>query len=267
MHSFRVVLAVSFGLLFAILAPAQSAAPPVASVLQQSLNIQTGGIPINDLTLTGTISFPHSVQTGSFPVSLIVLANGTTQMTTNLPSGTVTHVWSNANGTPTLIITGPSGTKAHPVGQNTLMPAAAWVSPAVITNLVSGPAYTLSDTGPVTKGGVNLEHYVAVQPSSGSQVPPQIDIYIDPTSSLPLAVVFQVNPYSVPTQDQSAAPFSSTAPEEINFSDYRPTQGGMFPFHIQAYLGQVRLQIMDLTISSAFLNTGATISVPNATAN
>jgi hypothetical protein len=88
----------------------------------------------------------------------------------------------------------------------------------------------------------------------------QTDIYLDPTTSLPAAMVFQVNPYNAPGTSKPASPHASVVPEEIRFSDYRSVQGWMLPFHVQAYLGQTALQIMDLTISAAVVNSGATIS-------
>lgn len=252
-------------LAFAASAKAQQISPPAtASPLAQSLAAQTGGAATSDLALTGTISFPNSVQTGSFPVTLIALANGTSQMVATMPAGTVTHVWSNT-GTPSISIIGASGTaQTQAAGQNTVMPGAAWFSPAVITALVSGSGYTLADAGSAKKNGVALHHYVATPVASNQS---QIDLYIDPTTSLPAALVFQVNPYHAPGPTISATPHAVTVPEEIRFSNYQPVQGGMVPFHIQAYLGQMGMQIMDITLSSALLNTGVSISVPTVSAN
>jgi hypothetical protein len=244
--------------------PVTDPAAQASTLLQQSLSAQTGGVPIADLTLGGTISFPHSVQTGSYPITLTALANGTSQMVTNLPQGTVTHVWSN-DGTPSLSVTGASGAaQIQPTGQSTLMPAAAWFSPLIATALASGPAYTVTDAGSVKKNGLALHHLVAT-PVASTQT--QIDIYIDPATSLPAVFVFQVNPYHAPGPTISATPHAVVVPEEIRFSSYQAMQGGMVPSHIQAYLGQVGMEIMDITLSSALLNAGATITTSTATTN
>src|SRR6185437_1511241 len=119
--------------------PQSVSAPNVATMLQQSVAAQTGGVATSDLNLTGTISFPHSAQTGTFPLTLTVLANGTSKMVTALASGTVTHVWSLEANTPSVTVTGPNGkTQARPAGQDTLMPTAAWFAPIVISSLASG---------------------------------------------------------------------------------------------------------------------------------
>jgi len=114
--------------LFAV--PVRSQNAP-SSILEQSLAAQTSGVATQDLTLAGTISFPHSAQTGSFPVTLTVLGNGTSRMVTSLPAGIVTHVCSILNGMATVSVTGPNGeTRTEPAGNNTLMPAIAWFFPS-----------------------------------------------------------------------------------------------------------------------------------------
>jgi hypothetical protein len=251
-----------------IIAQQVSSSAQAATLLQQSLSSQTGGVPTNDVTLTGTISFPHSAQTGSFPVTLTVLANGTTRMVTSLPAGAVTHIWSLASGDPTVTTTGPTGTtQSQASGNNTLMPTAAWFSPVVLTNLFSGSSYSVSDAGSATKNGATVNHLIATQSAVGSQSPTETDIYLDPTSGLPAAVTFQVNPYNAPGTSKPATPHTSVVPEEVRFSDYQSVQGWMLPFHIQTYLGTQSLQIIDVAVSSAVVNSGATIPVPGITAN
>jgi hypothetical protein len=264
MRRLHIIALVSLGLLSPAFFFAQSAASQSQVLLRQTLSAQTGGVPTNDVTLTGTISFPHSAQTGTYPVTFIVLASGTSQMVTSLPQGVVTHVWSNG-GTPSLSITGPSGTaQIQPTGQSTLMPAAAWFSPSIVTALAAGPAYTVTDGGSVTKNGLTLHHYVA---TSVAPAQTQIDIYVDSGTSLPAAMVFQVNPYHAPGPTISATPHAVVVPEEIRFSNYQSVQGELIPLRVQAYLGQVGLQIMDITLSSALMNTGVSISVPSVTTN
>jgi hypothetical protein len=217
-------------LLFALNVAAQQtpSSPPASStqassLLQQSLAAQTGATPANDLTLSGTISFPHSAQTGTYPVTLIALANGTSQMVTNLPTGKVTHVWNNGGSTPALSVTGPSGTtQALAIGQNTLMPTGGWFSPAVLVGMMSGAGYSASDAGLINLNGSSssLHHLILTQGANGSQPQTQSDLYLDPSTTLPVMTVFQVNPYYSPGTSKPASPHAAVVPEEIRYSNY-----------------------------------------------
>jgi hypothetical protein len=252
-----------------------SESPQAASLLQQSLAAQTAGAVVTDLTLTGTVTFIHGTQTESGPMTLTALAAGTTQVVFELPSGTRTEIWSNSGGSPTISGTGPKGSSTQPAGGSVAMPSAAWFSPAVLTNLLSGAAYTSSYVGQETRNGANVQHIsVSQTPSPSSAVPAfisnpqtQSDIYLNPSSALPVSMVFPVRPQPQPGKPLSIR--ARPAPEEVRFLNYQNVQGRMIPLHIQLFLGlpPSQQQIMDLTISSAALNTGATITVPAAAAN
>jgi hypothetical protein len=103
----------------------------------------------------------------------------------------------------------------------------------------------------------------ALAPAFLAKQQPQSELYLDPATSLPASMVFQIRPYHKP----GTPPLSiraRPAPEEVRFSDYRSVQGRTLPFHIQLFLGQgpQQQQIMDITIASVALNKGATIAVP-----
>ena len=169
------------------------------------------------------------------------------------------------------------------------MPTAAWFSPALSTSLLSGPGYANSYVGQETRNGATVQHLSVWQapaqngqtsgqmsaPSGAMTMPAmaarqqtQSEIYLDPSTSLPVSMVFQIRPYHKP----GAPPLSiraRPAPEEVRFLNYQNVQGRKVPFRIQLFLGQgaQAQQIMDISISSATLNSGATIPIPAPVAN
>lgn len=253
----------------------QPPAPSAASLLSQSLAAQTGGAATTDITLTGTVTFIHGTQTESGPMTVTALATGTTKVEFDLPSGTRTEVWSSsASGAAAITGSGPNGSSTQPAGGSVAMPSPAWFSPALLMPLVSGQNYTSSYIGPETLNGAAVQHLSVWQnPPSGSPTPIAMarrqtssEIYLNSSTNLPSSMVFQVRPYHKP----GTPPLSIRAipaPEEVRFSNYQTIQGRLVPLHIQLFLGppsQNQQQIMDLIISSATLNSGATIAIPTA---
>jgi hypothetical protein len=73
-----------------------------------------------------------------------------------------------------------------------------------------------------------------------------MEIYLDPTSSLPLAVAFAAHP---------DADMNVDIPIEIRYANYQAVNGILVPYHIQRLLnGGI---VLDLTVTSAVLNSAA----------
>lgn len=265
MRSWCVALLACFA--FSTVSPvsAQSTASQATNLLAQSLQAQTGGLATSDLTLKGTASFPHSAQTGTYSVVLTALSNGTSEVDTQLPAGTVKQIWNNSGSVPLLTVTAASGTIAtQQPGQNTFMPTGAWFSPAILTALMSRSGYSVSDAGALTLNGSSLQHLV-VMPSAKTET--QSDIYLDSGTTLPVLTIVQVNPTYAPGASKPTTAHAALVPEEIRFSNYQVVQGREIPLHIQVYLGTVRLEILDISVSSALVNSGATVATPSVSAN
>lgn len=242
--------------------------PQAVSLLQKSLTAQMGSAATTDVTLGGTISFLK----GSKPAvtgtaTLTALADGSTQAVLNLPSGTGTEVWLSSNGSATVSSSGPNGNTSKPAGGDMTMPGPAWFSPVLLTSLLSGSGYESNYAGKAKWNGATVEHVVAWQaPPVNSQLPAfalkeqtSADVYLNPTTFLPASIVFRVRPVSPPGKRLSIR--AQLIPEEIRYSNYQSVDGRMIPLHIQVYLG--KNQAIDLTITSAAFNTGATITAPN----
>jgi len=77
----------------------------------------------------------------------------------------------------------------------------------------------------------------------------QIDIFLDVSTSLPVALDFSTHP------DNDAG---LDIPVELLFSDYRPVNGAQIPFHVQKFLNNSLL--LDLQFANAQLNSGLAAS-------
>ena len=240
--------------------------------LQQSLTAQTGGSAIADITLSGTVTYIHGTQTESGPMKLTALSAGTTKVEFDLPSGTRTETWSNAGHGAVISGSGPNGSVTKPAGSSVAMPSPSWFVPGVLTSLLSGPAYSLADTGNETRNGATVRH-IAVTPASASGSPAmpasipryaQTDVYLDPATSLPASVSVFVWPSNPPGVTTPLSIRARPTQEEVRFSDYRVVRGQKIPFHIQLFLGTSprQQQIMDLTVSTVAIDSGATIAIP-----
>jgi hypothetical protein len=128
---------------------------------------------------------------------------------------------------------------------------------------LGSPDYASSDLGLETRNGISVEHIAVWQmpintlPASSVayvKQQSQYDIYLDPSTWLPVAMTFsrQFDPAS-PNQFLAPAQ-TSTADvlEEVRYSNYQQVQGVPIAFHLQV-LFQGTL-FSDIQISSANLS-------------
>jgi hypothetical protein len=242
-----------------------------ATLLQQSLAVMTGGLPVTDVTMTGTITI-SGLTTGSGTVNFIATASGQGQLTITLPSGARTEVRSHAAGSQTLTVAGPDGV-AHAVHTlSVLSPHPSCLFPALVLNSgLSSSDHASSYVGLGAWNGATAHHIVIWLQTSNTlamsaadlQRLSQHDIYLDPSTMLPVAMTFTVHPYSPTNPDAPIMPYrgSEVDPtEQVTFSDYRQVQGRAVPFHVQT---SVTLPggalVSDFQFSSVRLNTGAAV--------
>jgi hypothetical protein len=252
----------AFSLPLAAIALAQQGSTPTgeASHLPDIYMAQHPLAPDTNVVLAGTITTGGA--TGS--ISLSAAANGLSQIQLELPSGTQTETrsisrlwragkWTDSSGvahpTPPQDLTGP-----HP----------AWFYPAfVLMSGLGSPGYVSSDLGVETRNGISVEH-IAVWQLPISTLPAssvayvkqqtQYDIYLDPSTWLPVAMTFnrQFDPRS-PSQFLAPAQTSNAGVlEEVRYSSYQQVQGIPVAFHLQVFF-QGALH-SDIQISSAKFN-------------
>src|SRR5262249_15052182 len=117
----------------------------------------------------------------------------------------------------------------------------------------------LSYVGPETKNGVNVIHvsgsqvFASATADAALQHASQLDIYLDATSFLPVAYVFNLHP-----DDNELADI----PVEVRYSNYQSSSGIQVPLRVQRYLNNV-LEL-DLQFQTVLLNTNVSVSQLNA---
>jgi len=261
---------------------AEPQTPQVAAILQQSLAALTGGAPVTDVTMTGTITVTDASGTQSGTITMVATASGQGQSTATLPSGTHTEIRSVSAGSASLTVIGADGIPHTITTQSAVSPNPAWFCPALLLASASSPGYSSSYFGQGTLNGAAVQHLAmwwlpgsssGSSPASATQFGQQVtqhDIYLDASSLLPVSMSFLMHPYDPEEPNKPFIPYRGSnfdRTEQVQFSDYRLVQGRPVALHIH-----VTLQISgtatittDIQISSVTFNTGATVTVPTAT--
>ncbi len=221
-------------------------------VLQRSLAALTGTTTVNDVTLTGTVTRIAGSDNDSGTVTLKATAVGQGRIDLSLPSGQRSEVIDISQASPVGNWSGPDGAW-HPIAAHNLFGDPSWFFPTfLIHRALSAPSYAVSPMDAETMDGVAVDHLKIYQ-QSGPPSPQsalmqglsQIDIYLNSSTLLPVAISFNIHP------DNDAL---TNIPTEIKFSNYQNTQGISVPYHMQKYI-QNGLTL-DVTISGVQANSG-----------
>jgi len=246
-------------------APTQSAPPvqqsgqAVAVAAQMLQALGTGAV--SDVTLTGAARRIAGSDDEEGTVVLKALATGEAQLDLSFPSGPRSEVVARSDKGPIGKWTGSDG-KAHAVAQHNLAVDSAWFFPALMLRRAGafrGSVFALAESE--MRDGRAVEHLVVVQrlPNlSGDSASlhehlSQMDIYVDSSTLLPVAVAFNAHPNNNVLLDILV---------EIRYSDYRAVNSVQTPFHIQKYMNNSL--VLDLQFQAVNLNTGLTPSSFNA---
>lgn len=254
-------------------APTQAgpASTQAATLLQQSIAAQTGGVSVTDVTMNGTFMTTAGANTESGTITMIGTASGKSQATVSTSSGTRTEIRDISSGSPTLTATGSDGLTHAVATQSALSPHSCWFFPAfVLSSGLSSSAYASSYIGQETQNGSPVQHVaVWLLPSAStaaqsSQQASQQDIYLDPSSLLPVAMTFTVHPYDPSDPNRPLVAYRGNpvdSLEQITFSDYRVVQGRSIAFHTHTTLKAGLLNIVtDTQFLSVNFNSGATVT-------
>jgi hypothetical protein len=229
---------------------AQNAAqsdPQAIALAQQSFAMLTRGAMIKDVTLnanvTSILGSDNETGTGTFQAK----GRMESRVTLSLSDGTRDEVRNVANGVPGGAWKKDSGTVVAFANHNCWTDA-AWFFPTLSSlTQAANPKFVFRYIGQEEHGGVSTQHIQVLQPSKVRllQHLSTIDFYLDPASTLPLAIVFEAHP------DKDAG---RDIPEEVRFADYQSVNGILVPFHIQRMLnGEV---ILDIAVTNATFNGG-----------
>ena len=153
------------------------------------------------------------------------------------------------------------GGASRPRALHNLLGEWAWFFPALLsTSQPASPAFCFDDLGAGSFEGEPALHLAIsrLRMPSGVAMPAWLapssraDLYLDPQTLLPRALVFVQHPDS----DMEVA-----IPVEVRYSDYRVVQGVQLPFHIERFYNGVRQVTLD--VIQCNLNTAAPAGAGN----
>jgi hypothetical protein len=221
-------------------------------LLQQSLAALSPNIATRDTTLSGTVHHIAGSVDENGTVTLQAISAGASKMVLNLPSGEFTETrditaapavghWSGSDGI------------THPIAVQNLLNEPSWFSPvAIVSRLILSPSSIATLVGKEELGAQSVQHISVYQVPPATSVSPdsyphltQVDLYLDSSTLLPAAVKYDIHP-----DDNELADI----PVEVDFSDYRATQGTQVPYHVQRLINNTL--IYDVQINNVTLNSG-----------
>lgn len=228
--------------------------PQAISLAQQSIAALTGGNPISDMTLNANvisnIGPDYNTGTGTFRAKGI----SESRVDLNLSDGTHTDARSVTSGIPSGAWTRNGGSATSYAAHNCWTDA-AWFLPALTSLTQTANAnFVFKYIGTESHNGISTQHIQLFQLGSTDggvvQNLSTSDFYLDPNSSLPLAVVFNAH------ADDN---MNVNLPTEVRFASYQPVNGVNVPFHFQKLInGGV---VLDVTVTSVVFNSGVLDSV------
>jgi hypothetical protein len=247
-------LAVTFCLLLIPFTVHSQSDPQAVTLATQALAALDGTTQISDVTLTGTATrtVGSDVESGSITLKALQTLYSRYDLTTT--SATLTEVRSvTTSGVPQGYWVNPDGSFQYMAAHN-CQTGPVWFFPALSSlALVANPLYTVSYIGLETHNGNQVQHirFLLTPSTTAAAVPLALqnlsvsDVYLDPTSSLPVAIAFMTH---------ADADGGTNIPVEIDFSNYQAVNGVQIPFRVQKLLNGTLF--LDVTVQSAVLNSG-----------
>lgn len=240
-------------LLFGIGISSAAGQNPVSTVsMQSSYAALSGSTVVQDGTLSGTFDSYSGSDHENGPLVMEALSTGSSRVDLTEAAGVVSEIRNNSSGGPGGVWVGSDGTR-HSMSQFNVLTEPAWFLPNIAVGRILSSSAVVSDVGRETKNGISVEHFSVVQSAPALAAPVEaryehltkLDIFVDPTTNLPVAMSFNSHPDSDSNID---------IPVEIRFSAYTAVNGVQVPFSIQKYVNNGL--VLDAHISSAQFNTG-----------
>src|SRR5258708_34849232 len=176
--------------------------PQAVALAQQSIAALTNGVPITDVTLTGTATRIAGSDTESGSATLQSKSTGESRIALNLTSGTRTEIRNDTAGFPQGESVGPDGT-VQPWALHNCWINASWFFPTLsILGSPSDSSAIFTYVGSEGRDGGTVQHLRAYRYLSGqkddvpelTQSASTEDIYRRSTSLLPVALTFHAHP-------------------------------------------------------------------------
>ena len=229
------------------------------ALLQRAQAAMTRGAAVSEVTLTGTARRIAGSDDESGTATLKALATGESRIDLNFPSGPRAEVRADSADGPAGKWTAPDGT-SHAIAQHNLHAGNSWFFlPFTLASVLSASDSVVSGIGHETFDGTAVEHIsISRQFTSLSadahttalfQHLSQMELYLDSTTLLPVALTFNTHPDNNALLD---------IPVIIRYSDYKTVNGTQIPFHIQKFINNSL--VLDLQFQSATFNSGLSVS-------
>jgi hypothetical protein len=257
--------------------------PQAVALIQKALAALTGGLPVTDVTLTGSARRITGSDDETGTGTLKADSTQDSLVDLKLPSGTWVEIRNHSAvplpgavpaapnvpasitqaAQPTGAWLGPDGIRHAMVSHNVLTDA-AWFFPALMLRNLVGGNYVLSYIGQETSGVQTVLHVSGSQRLTAPTGLPagvseqltnlhghvtQMDIFLDATTSLPVALAFNTHPDGNALLD---------IPVQVQFSNYQPTSGVEVPLHVRKWLNSTL--VLDLQFTSTSVNSGVPAS-------
>lgn len=236
--------------------PASTTSSQAAQLLQAALKALTGGAVVSDVTLSGPVQYIAGSDDETGTAKFESVAAGAIRTELDLPSGMRVELRNVAAAAQAGSWSGPDGV-SHSIAQHNLLTELSWFYPTIaISRGLAETGAVETYGGPDTFNSASVQHVAISQPLSGASVASatvaqltQLDLFLDPTTSLPVGMSFNVHP------DDDAL---INIPVQILFSDYRMVNGVQIPFHVQRLFNSQL--VLDLQFNDAVVNSGLTVS-------
>lgn len=265
--------------------PPAASDPQAVALVQKSLAVLSGGATVSDVTLTGSGRRIAGSDDETGTATLTATNLGDSKVALSLPSGSRTEIrnhsavalpgtvpavadlpaWVAQTAQPVGAWSGPDGA-LHGISSHNIMTDPAWFFPALtLADIATSTNYVLSYIGTETLNGQSVVHIAAsrllVLPNGSEaanavngmsfaalmQHLSQMDIYFDPTTSLPVVLAFNVHPDDNELVD---------LPVQIQLSNYQSSGGIEVALHVQKFINNSL--VLDLQFTNAAFNSGLT---------
>jgi len=248
----RLLLSLGFSVLLAISsAPQQPPQRDPAALTLAKLSVQAilGNQSLTDATLQGTANYSAGSDQESGAFTLEVKGNQESKLVLNLSGGTRQEIRQVQAGA----WVGLDGQKRAMALHNCLIDASSLLPVFTLQAALANPNIAAVYFGQATVNGVTADHlqFSQVVAGQGQKMTTEIqqlstmEIYLDASSHVPLAVGFSIHP------DDN---LRLSVPAEIRFSGYQQLGGIQVPTRVQKFLqGTLTL---DLAVQSIATNSG-----------
>jgi hypothetical protein len=223
--------------------------PQALTLISASLQALTGGVTVSNVVLQANAAYVAGSDQESGTATLTASGNQQSLVQLNLTNGPRQEI---RNG-PAGVWSGPDGV-THWMATHNCWTDANWFFPALtLEALQSDSTLGIAYLGPAVWNGVPANHLQFFHIIPGQTAPmtaeiqslSTIDLYLDPTALVPLALTFNTHLYN---------DLNANIPVVIQFGNYQRSGGVLVAFQVQKFLqGSLYL---DLTLSQAAINPG-----------